>query len=128
MQSGEPVEIIDWLGGSLHTLPVMPPPTCATLPSMKLEEALARLEALGDERMRAHNVKHGAGDNQFGVRRGDVRKLAKEIKNDHELALALWATENIDARFLAILWMQPTRLSSSEMDRIPLWQGSCRLE
>ena len=86
---------------------------------MTLEEALARLEALGDERMRAQNIRHGAGNNhQFGVRLGDIRNLAKEIKTDHELALDLWETGNIDARLLAILIMKPKKLSADEMDRM----------
>lgn len=84
--------------------------------TMTLDEALAQLAALGNERMRAQNRKHGAGDNQFGVRRGDVRKLAKQIKTNHTLALALWNTGNIDARFLAILLMTPKSLSADEMD------------
>ena len=41
-----------------------------------LKEALAQLEALGNEKVRAQNSKNGAGDNQFGVRLGDIRKLA----------------------------------------------------
>jgi 3-methyladenine DNA glycosylase AlkD len=68
--------------------------------------------------MRAQNTRHGAGENQFGVRRGDVRKLAKEIKTNHELALALWATGNVDAHFLAILLIKPKSLSAAEMDRM----------
>lgn len=85
---------------------------------MTLKEALARLEALGDEKMRAQNSKRGAGNNQFGVLLGDIRKLAKEIKTDHELALALWETGNLDARLLAILVMKPKNLSADEMDRM----------
>ncbi len=85
---------------------------------MTLDETLAQLEAVGSEKMRAQNKKHGAGDNQFGVKRGDVRKIAKQIKTDHELALALWETGNIDARFLAILLIKPASLSADEMDRI----------
>ncbi len=84
---------------------------------MTLEESLAQLEALGNEKMRAQNTKHGASGNQFGVRRGDLRKLAKKIKTNHELALALWGTGNIDAQFLAILLMKPENLSADEMDR-----------
>lgn len=34
---------------------------------MSLEEALAQLESLGNERMRAQNRRNGAGDNQFGI-------------------------------------------------------------
>jgi hypothetical protein len=32
---------------------------------MTLEEALAQLESLGHEKVRAQNRRHGAGDNQF---------------------------------------------------------------
>ena len=85
---------------------------------MTIKETLAQLEALGTEKMRAQNTKNGAGDNQFGVRLGDLRKLAKKIKTNHELALSLWETGNIDARFLAILLMKPKSLSADEMDRM----------
>jgi 3-methyladenine DNA glycosylase AlkD len=52
------------------------------------------------------------------VQRGDVRKLAKKIKTDHGLALALWETGNIDARFLSILVVEPKSLSADELDRM----------
>jgi 3-methyladenine DNA glycosylase AlkD len=83
---------------------------------MTVTEALARLEALGDEKVRARNRRLGAGDAQFGAKLGDVRKLAKAIGTDHELALALWATANLEARLLAILVLEPQRLSSVELD------------
>ncbi len=54
---------------------------------MTLEETLTQLEALGNEKMRAQNTKNGAGDNQFGVRLGDLRVLANKIKTNHELAI-----------------------------------------
>lgn len=83
---------------------------------MTLDEALARLKALGSEKMRAQNVRHGATGDQYGVRLGDIRTLANEIKADHGLALELWRTGNIDARLLAILLIKPKALSASEMD------------
>ncbi|QQS48491.1 MAG: DNA alkylation repair protein [Acidobacteriota bacterium] len=85
---------------------------------MTLKETLARLEALGNEKMRAHNRKNGAGDNQFGVRMGDIRKLAAKIKTNQQLAIELWDTGNIDARFLAILLIKPDNLSRDEVDRM----------
>jgi 3-methyladenine DNA glycosylase AlkD len=85
---------------------------------MTLKEAMKRLEALGNEKRRAHNIKHGAGDNQFGVQNGDIRVLAKEIKVNHELALARWKTGNVDAQLLAILLMKPKSLSTTELDRM----------
>ena len=85
---------------------------------MTVKESLKQLEALGNEKMRAQNRKHGAGDNQFGVRLGDIRKLAAKIKTNHELAIALWETGNFDARLLAILLIEPKKLSRTEMDRM----------
>ena len=85
---------------------------------MTLKEALEQLKALGNEKARAHNTKHGAGDNQFGVKLGDIRKLAKKIKADHELALPLWETGNVDAQLLAILLIKPKNLSAEEVDRM----------
>ena len=60
----------------------------------------------------------GAGDNQFGVRLGDIRKLAAKIKTSHQLAIALWDTGNIDAQLLAILLIKPNNLSRDETDRM----------
>ncbi|MFQ5629066.1 MAG: DNA alkylation repair protein [bacterium] len=85
---------------------------------MTLKETLKQLEALGNEKMRAQNTRNGAGDNQFGVRLGEIRKLAKKIKTNHELALALWETGNIDARLLATLLIKPKTLPADEMDRM----------
>ncbi|MCL4709429.1 DNA alkylation repair protein [bacterium] len=85
---------------------------------MTLKKTLAQLKALGNEKVRAHNKKYGAGDNQFGVKLGDLRKLAAKIKTNHQLALALWDTGNIDARLLAILLIKPQDLSRDEIDRL----------
>jgi 3-methyladenine DNA glycosylase AlkD len=86
--------------------------------TMTLKESLKQLEALGSEKMRAQNRKRGADDHQFGVRLGDIRKLAEKIKTNHEMAIALWQNGNLDARLLAILLIEPKNLSSAEMDRM----------
>lgn len=83
-----------------------------------VKETLAQLKALGNEKVRAQNRKRGAGENQFGVPLGDIRKLAAKIKTNHPLAIALWKTENIDARFLAILLINPKNLSGDELDQM----------
>lgn len=85
---------------------------------MILAETLEQLKSLGNEKVRARNKRMGAGDNQFGVRLGDIRKLAEEIKTNDELAAALWDTWNIDARLLAILLIQPEKLSRDALDRM----------
>lgn len=85
---------------------------------MKLKAAMKELEGLGIERMRKMNAKNGASENQFGVQMGDIRKIAKRIKIDHDLALELWETGNEDARFLAILVMDPKLLSAKELNAL----------
>jgi 3-methyladenine DNA glycosylase AlkD len=86
--------------------------------ALTLKDTLAQLESLGNEKVRAQNKKKGAGDNQFGVRLGDIRKLAEQIKTNDELAMALWDTGNIDARLLAILLLKPRNLSRAKLDRM----------
>ena len=85
---------------------------------MTLKETLAQLKSLGNEKVRKHNTKNGAGDNQFGVQMGDIRKVAAKIKSDHKLAISLWNTGNVDAQFLAVLLMDPKKLTRDEMDRL----------
>jgi hypothetical protein len=54
---------------------------------MTLQETLSKLKSLGNEKMRLHNKKNGAGDNQFGLKMGDIRIVANTIKKkDNELA------------------------------------------
>jgi 3-methyladenine DNA glycosylase AlkD len=93
------------------------PPRPEAIP-MTPKEALAKLESLGDEKVRSYNIRNGAGKNQFGVKLGDIRKLAAKIKSDHALALALWKSGNLDARLLAILVVDPKKLSTEELDRM----------
>lgn len=81
-----------------------------------LNDTLAQLKSLGDEKVRTIHRKNGAGDNQFGVKLGDIRKIAAKIKTDHALALTLWGTGIVDAQLLAILVMKPASLSAAELD------------
>jgi 3-methyladenine DNA glycosylase AlkD len=85
---------------------------------MKLADALKKLKSLGHANVRVHNTKFGATGDQFGVKMGDIRALAKTIKTDHALALALWNTGNVDAQFLAVLVMAPKNLTADELDAL----------
>jgi 3-methyladenine DNA glycosylase AlkD len=85
---------------------------------MTAKEILAQLKSLGDDARRAHNTKAGAPDNQFGVKLGDLRTLAKKLKTNHELALELWETGNVDAQLLAMLIIKPKALSASQLDKL----------
>jgi len=49
---------------------------------------------------------------------GDLRKLAKEIKKDHELALELWSTKEFLPRQLSILIMDKKQLNQEVIDQL----------
>ncbi len=49
---------------------------------------------------------------------GDLRKIAKEIKKDHALAMELWATGSFLPRQLAILIMDNKLLSQDLIDKL----------
>ena len=83
-----------------------------------VEETLKELQSLGNASRRAHNTKYGAGDNQFGVKSGDLRILANKLKTNHELALALWQTGNVDAQMLGALVINVKLLSADEVDQL----------
>ncbi len=82
----------------------------------RFDAVYGQLEAWGTEKVRAINARQGAGDPQFGVKRGDLRGLAKAIKVDHALAMQLWETGNADAMMLAAMIMDPAALSEAELD------------
>jgi 3-methyladenine DNA glycosylase AlkD len=84
---------------------------------MTVNEILTRLKSLGDDARRAHNTKAGPPDNQFGVKLGDIRAMAKKIKTDHELVLNLWDTGNVEAQLLATPIIKPKSLSAIELDK-----------
>ena len=85
---------------------------------MTTQEILAKLKSLGNDARRKYNIKAGAPDNQFGVKLGDIRALAKKIKTDHELAVKLWETANVEAQLLATLIIKPKSLSADELDKL----------
>ncbi|MBC1795410.1 DNA alkylation repair protein [Listeria booriae] len=49
---------------------------------------------------------------------GDLRKIAKEIKQNHELAMELWSTEEFLPRLLAILIMDKKLLTQDVLNEL----------
>ena len=52
------------------------------------------------------------------IKLGDIKKMAKEIKKDHDLAMELWATEDFYPRMLAVLIMDKKQLSQEVIHRL----------
>ncbi|MGW7497493.1 DNA alkylation repair protein [Streptomyces luteogriseus] len=74
---------------------------------------MAELAGLEDPRARAVNERHG---DDHGVNLGTLRALAKRLKTQHELACALWETEDTAARLLALLICRPKAFGRDELD------------
>jgi 3-methyladenine DNA glycosylase AlkD len=85
---------------------------------MSVENVLAQLEAWGSATTRRVNTADGAGDNQFGVKPGTLRRMADALTSHHTLALKLWATGNADAMILATMLLAPDRLSMRAVERM----------
>ncbi len=84
---------------------------------MTIESVMRELETLGSPKVAAVYRRHGAGDVLFGVRFADLRKLARRIGRNQDLAADLWATGNTDARLLACMVADPSRMDDDELDR-----------
>ncbi|KYF74159.1 DNA alkylation repair protein [Sorangium cellulosum] len=90
---------------------------------MDFAEVMSELERLGTEQNRRVYRRHGATDPLFGVSFAHMNALTKRIKRDHELAEALWATGNSDARTLAAAIADPARFTR---DRLEAWLDGLR--
>jgi hypothetical protein len=84
---------------------------------MKLSEVMAALKHKGSESVKRLLVKHGAKEPFFGVKIGDMKPLAKQLKGRQELALELYATGNGDAQYLAGMIADGRQMTKAELDR-----------
>lgn len=84
---------------------------------MQYEEVMARLKVL-------ENPVNVAGMARFGIRSAntlgisivDLRKIAREIKKDHELAQKLWKSGVHEARILASFIDEPEQVTEAQLD------------
>lgn len=82
-----------------------------------IESILKELESLGSEQTRKTYRRHGAPEPMYGVKVGDLKKVAKKIKNQQEIALGLYDTGNIDAMYLAGIVADGSQMTKTELDR-----------
>lgn len=90
-------------------------PAKAALPRLTQHEVMATLQAAGAEATRKTYQRHGAREPLFGVAFSLLKTLQKRIGVDHELACALWATTNFDARNLAVKVVDPAQMSQADL-------------
>lgn len=82
---------------------------------MKLKEVMAALKARGSESIKRILMKHGAPASLLGVRIGDMKPIAKQIKGDQALALELYATGIGDAQYLAAMVADGRQMTAREL-------------
>lgn len=82
---------------------------------MTPDEAMTELASYENPDGKRVLMRHGARDPFWGVRIGDMKKIVKKIKQDHALALELYATGNSDAMYLAGLIADPNAVTKQEL-------------
>tara|TARA_B100001245_G_scaffold199496_1_gene159033 strand:- start:579 stop:1262 length:684 start_codon:yes stop_codon:yes gene_type:complete len=84
----------------------------------QLSDILERLQAEADPEKAKSLTHYGiAADQAFGIRLPVLRKIAKEIGKDHELALALWDEGHHECKLLATLVAEPQPTTLNQMDK-----------
>src|SRR5262245_17895200 len=87
---------------------------------MTVSEVLALLDAERDERGISNWEKLGsgtAGMRSYGIGLTRLRKLAKRIGRNRELAHALWKTDVYEARVIALLVDDPARITRDQAEK-----------
>jgi 3-methyladenine DNA glycosylase AlkD len=83
-----------------------------------VETILAELAALGSEADRAGMARYGIKvDDAVGASVTELRRLARRLGRDHELALALWRSGVHEARLLAAFVDEPAKVDAAQMER-----------
>ncbi len=82
-----------------------------------VEEIISRFSKLHNQKNIEGMARFGINSEKaFGVPMPVIRKMAKEIKRDHKLALQLWETEIHEARILAALIADPNQVTNELID------------
>jgi 3-methyladenine DNA glycosylase AlkD len=83
----------------------------------KVADILAEIRSLGSQKNRAGMARYGINvENACGVSIYELRKIAKRVGSDHELALVLWATGNHEARLLACFVDDPAKVTEKQLE------------
>jgi 3-methyladenine DNA glycosylase AlkD len=85
---------------------------------MQYDEVIARLKAEANPDNLAGMARYGIRTkNTLGISIPTLRKMAREIKKDHELALKLWDSGFHEARILASFIEEPEKVTEAQLDR-----------
>jgi 3-methyladenine DNA glycosylase AlkD len=84
----------------------------------QLDSILQRLRALGDPKAIEGMARFGITTRKaFGVTTPDLRRMAKEIGKNHDLAQKLWSVDVLETRGLAALVDEPSKVTEKQMEQ-----------
>lgn len=84
---------------------------------MTTTEILQELQSMGSEQTKKTFLRHGAREPFYGVKVGDMKKIVKRVKKNHELSLALYDTGVSDAMYLAGLIADEKKITKQDLQR-----------
>ncbi len=82
-----------------------------------VSKIMAELKKKGSEQTRKVYTNHGAPENMFGCKVADMKKIAKTIKGEQELALELYDTGNSDAMYLAGMVADGSQMTKTQLNK-----------
>ena len=85
---------------------------------LELDEIIEKLEKLSKPEEVEGMKRFGINPkNTYGIRMPILKKIAKDYKNNHELAIDLWKIDTRETRIIASLVDVPKMVSSKQMDK-----------
>ena len=84
---------------------------------MKYEEIIKKLKSMANSKNVVGMAKFGINPkNTYGISIPNLRKLAKEIGNNHDMAQKLWASGYHEAKILASMIDEVDKITTRQMD------------
>lgn len=85
---------------------------------MDFEEVINYFEEIQDEKVVNSNKRFAIGcEHSYGIRLPVIRKLAKNIGKDHDLAIKLWNHPYHESHLLATMIEQKDKVTSKQLDQ-----------
>lgn len=84
--------------------------------TLNAQSILERLQPLANDKTKGIYTRQGIKETILGINRTPLRQMAKEIGQNHDLALDLWRTGIFEARLLASMLFDPKRFTLSEVE------------
>lgn len=79
-------------------------------------QVMSALKKKGSAQTRKTFARHGAPDDLFGVKIGDLKAIARQIKGNQELACELYDTGNGDAMYLAGIVADGAQMTKKQLE------------